>query len=563
VSTSHKFCQQELRPLQHAGMCDLLQLPGVWWSAVFWLSLCATRAASYALGRSLWTAETWVANSVCADTVREMVFYRNWLQTTPPLFLFLVRKVVQVFGLSNYTFRAAPFALHIASILIMAVFARQAFRPCKALLCVALVAMSPTGIRYSDELKQYTGDAAVSALLLLLLWRLVERDKRALPQLLITFPIFVFFSQTSVFFIPLITGTILFARPQLSIRTRLFHSAFFSFIATAASAIDYWLFVRPNISSHLTTYWAEGFPSLHSWKAVLSFYTEYIAGIPVYFYLTTQAKDELKKFFYAAHVWQLALLFAPGLAVCLLILFKLLKRPKRLYLVAVFVAPLSALALLNALHFYPVSARRLLLFMLPPVAAGITIAAEMIWELVSTVLAPSTRRFTLLIIPTGILFVAALLSVSPSVWRLPEGEDIESAVRYLATQAKPDDVVFVQGSVSEGEILYSRMLGWKHGRTILGESASACCPRNARFSAENSNLQLIQGEVDRAASSAQSGGTLWFLSSNHPEYWAYLGLDAKTLQMERIMSDGCVLVGKAEFWNMYVGKFQCPGPSRQ
>ena len=237
---------------------DPLQHTAVWWFAVSLLCLCAARAASYGLGRSLWTAETWVATSVCTSRVREMFFYPTWLQTTPPLFLLVVRTVIQIFGLSNYTLRAVPFALHLTTVLIMAVFARRAFAPSLALLCVTLVAISPSGIRYAEELKQYAGDEAVSALLILLLWLLVEGERRALSMLLIALPIVVFFSHTSVFFLPLITGTVLFTRRALPLRTRLIQAGLLSFAGIALSIANYWLFVRPNLSSHLIEYWEFG-----------------------------------------------------------------------------------------------------------------------------------------------------------------------------------------------------------------------------------------------------------------------------------------------------------------
>src|SRR5579863_3590861 len=72
------------------------------------------------LGRSLWSDEAWVANSVLTDSLSRMFHYDAWLQTTPPLFLVLVRGTVRTLGLSNYTLRAVPFVL---SVLAMALFA--------------------------------------------------------------------------------------------------------------------------------------------------------------------------------------------------------------------------------------------------------------------------------------------------------------------------------------------------------------------------------------------------------------------------------------------------------
>ena len=46
------------------------------------------------LGRSLSIAEAWVANSATANSLHDVFYYANWLQTTPPLFLCLIRLTV-------------------------------------------------------------------------------------------------------------------------------------------------------------------------------------------------------------------------------------------------------------------------------------------------------------------------------------------------------------------------------------------------------------------------------------------------------------------------------------
>jgi hypothetical protein len=42
------------------------------------------------LHQSLFVDEAW-ANSVLTESLHEMLYYDNWLQTSPPLFLLLVR----------------------------------------------------------------------------------------------------------------------------------------------------------------------------------------------------------------------------------------------------------------------------------------------------------------------------------------------------------------------------------------------------------------------------------------------------------------------------------------
>ncbi|HYK87922.1 MAG TPA: glycosyltransferase family 39 protein, partial [Acidobacteriota bacterium] len=161
------------------------------------------------LGRSLWTAEAWLANSTLEDTLPHMFHYQNWLQTTPPLLLLLVRGTVKLFGLSEYSLRAVPFILGILALILVAALSFRAFRPPFAVVCTGLVAISPTAIYYSQVLKQYSGDMAAASLILLVLWRYGERGTtRRYVQVLLALTACLLFSYTSVMFIPLIIAFI-------------------------------------------------------------------------------------------------------------------------------------------------------------------------------------------------------------------------------------------------------------------------------------------------------------------------------------------------------------------
>src|SRR5262249_146276 len=60
------------------------------------------------LDRSLWLDEAWVANSIRAASLQQAIYYDDWLQTTPPLFIALSRLVTTVVGTSNLAFRPLP-----------------------------------------------------------------------------------------------------------------------------------------------------------------------------------------------------------------------------------------------------------------------------------------------------------------------------------------------------------------------------------------------------------------------------------------------------------------------
>ena len=106
------------------------------------------------LDRSLWLDEAWVANSIRAASLHEAIYYNDWLQTTPPLFIALSRLVTAVFGTSNVAFRALPALSGIVSLLLFSFLALRLLKPSFALIAILLFVSSPRVILYSQSLKQ-------------------------------------------------------------------------------------------------------------------------------------------------------------------------------------------------------------------------------------------------------------------------------------------------------------------------------------------------------------------------------------------------------------------------
>src|SRR5579863_2032534 len=131
------------------------------------LVLAALALGIYGIDRSLWMDEAWVANSVLAPSLSGMFYYPDWLQSTPPLFLLLTRAAVVISGVSNTAFRMVPLALALAAIAAMIAVSRLLLSAPFAALACALLAFNPTTIEYSRTCKQYSGEAAASAVILL------------------------------------------------------------------------------------------------------------------------------------------------------------------------------------------------------------------------------------------------------------------------------------------------------------------------------------------------------------------------------------------------------------
>ena len=119
------------------------------------------------MGRSLWLDEAWVANSVLASSLKGMFYYDAWLQSSPPLFLLLVRGVVSHLKPTNTALRLIPLLMGILAILSMLALARRLLLRQFALLAWTLFVLSPVAVDYSKELKQYSAELAVSTTILL------------------------------------------------------------------------------------------------------------------------------------------------------------------------------------------------------------------------------------------------------------------------------------------------------------------------------------------------------------------------------------------------------------
>src|SRR5262245_20522322 len=122
------------------------------------LMAAAVISRIHLLDRSLWLDEAWVANSIRAASLQQAIYYDDWLQTTPPLFIALSRLVTAVFGTSNVAFRALPALSGIVSVVLFSFMALRLLKPSFAIIAILLFVFSPRVILYSQSLKQYSND---------------------------------------------------------------------------------------------------------------------------------------------------------------------------------------------------------------------------------------------------------------------------------------------------------------------------------------------------------------------------------------------------------------------
>src|SRR5262245_51806640 len=250
------------------------------------LILCGLLAAGVItrvqfLDRSLWLDEAWVANSIRAPSLQQAIYYDEWLQTNPPLFIALSRLVTAVFGTSNVAFRALPALSGIVSVLLFSFMALRLLKPSFAMIAILLFVFSPRVILYSQSVKQYSTDVFSTISLLVLGYLYIEkRDDHAFYLLLAAFAVLSFLSYPAMLFLPFllyaaITEIYLRSRDkdtQGTVRPKWLRFFLVVGVAVFVSVTNYLFFIAPNKTSALTEFFPEGFYQGHSLAEFLEFY---------------------------------------------------------------------------------------------------------------------------------------------------------------------------------------------------------------------------------------------------------------------------------------------------
>lgn len=120
------------------------------------------RLAAYAQHRSLWYDEAALAVNVVQRGFIALLGPLDFLQTAPPLFLWAERLAILPLGASEWSLRAVPLVAGILTPPLMWRVARRVLPPLAAIAAVALVALSPTLVRYAAEAKPYAVDALIT-----------------------------------------------------------------------------------------------------------------------------------------------------------------------------------------------------------------------------------------------------------------------------------------------------------------------------------------------------------------------------------------------------------------
>ncbi len=506
--------------------------------------------------RSLYRDEAWVVNSVLSPSLQGMFFYEKWLQTSPPLFLLLVRGSVGLFGTSEIALRLVPWLAAALSVVLFARALMRLFPATLAMLGTSLYLTNYWALKYSQQVKQYSTDLLVSSLFFFLLVSHLTNGKRRSTFWALVFAggFSVFLSYTAVFWFPACLLVVAFATSESAypetaefrtLGNRFADGATLFLVYAACFGVADKIFIRPNRSASLVQFWISDFIGS--------------GGLfPSLFGFFRNACDlMLPQLFH----WSTILSYTCGGAI-LIALFRALAaqlkgdKPGKIVLV---VTTLPVITAVVASYFreYPLLTKpRMIIWLLPICSLLLVYAIEPLWIWLTAkagirASAPLTAAVTALI---------GLVAVGLSFFVVERGrsnplDDFRSGVLYLSRRSGPNDRVFVYALGAEELNYYSQRLHWHPGSVFVGDTNLGCCLPGAPPVLEDDRRRLgLEKDVHSFMQSA-IGTTSWFLlqSGIHQE-----------LIVEHARSEsraaGCRDVVTSKFESTALLGFDCASP---
>lgn len=449
-----------------------------------------------------------------------MFYYPGWLQSTPPLFLLLARGAVDVFGVSNTTFRIVPLGFALAAVAAMFALTRRFLSLPFAVLACAVLAFHPAAVEYSHTLKQYSAEAAASATILLAAGLyLKEPTWRRFWWLVLLMVVALPLAWSTVFLLP---GVAIAVWANGGWR----RAGTLVMIFGMVLAILYFVCIRQNVGPELRAFWIASAQRITPGLIVAMLFCVVAAG-RVLIAIRRQADPRR---------W----IQVPALVACFL------------------------LAAADLLHSYPANSR-MRLFVLPCFLLVAGINAEDLYGCLLRKM-PSLSR-------VGVLVTAALWLASVGVGfgalrreiriqqNLEHGdqEDFDSAVRLLRQRVGPNDLLLVHPSVIEGWRLYTTMQGWRDPHVVFGDTGWPCCARGKSALPNSSSAAAVNRDIDRMAPPGFSG-RVWLFYSARSSHWIYVGNDEGLLWRKLFVERGCPSMADFHLRNVAISEMDCRSP---
>jgi uncharacterized membrane protein len=503
---------------------------------------------------SLWMDEAWVSNSVLAPSLREMFYYPRWLQSSPPLFLLLLR-VSTVLGRSEMILRLVPWLAGALSAVLMGIILTRLFPPALAILGTLSFVTNYWFVKYSQQVKQYTADLLVAAIFLFLLLLYLEngRTRRLFWALVLAGAIGISLSYAAIFWFPVaILAVFVCPRRELnlsagkteagkieneSFRARIFPLLIALLAYLGSLALVYVFFIRPNHSPNLVDFWKNDF--IGSGGLAHSFVRFLVTFCDL---MTPQQFKWSRLLSFAMGIIVLAGLIRAGLAS-----FRGDRRAQNLLFVTT--VPVAVALFVSFIRQYPLlTYPRMLIWMLPLGTVQLVYGAEPVWKLLTAKMSPS-NAFAL---ATGITLLVCVFAVYFNLFVVSRsnGQDARSAILYLKDHVGHEDPIFVRGSTVEQMIYYDDRLGWHPERLYVGDTNLPCCLRTFQVVSPSLADQGFAEDIHTFASSS-TGRRAWFFMDRV----AYQTM--KDTIHNAMSSAGCQTAKQTDFEGLSLFRFDC------
>ncbi len=503
-----------------------------------------------ALGRSFWTDEVWVANSIASPSLKQLFYPEAWLQTTAPLFLLLVRGATMLAGISEISLRLIPYLMAALAAIGFSILARRLLQTPAAILATALFFFTPQLLVFARQLKQYSAELAATVMILLAAhFYLSSRTNRTFLIVLATTLVGLCLGYGLAFMLPsllLMTIWPLFSTKSAieEKRKALLHFSCLALIAAGTLIAEYYYFVLPNSSETLTKYWQHGAnESLVKVFARQSFQL-FQRSLP---FLPSRLPGQ------EPSQWLILLALASVLMSGLLTMIRHTAKAPLLIL-----AYTTILSLLTAdlVGIYP-AIDRTSFFTLPLTVFLLADGFHSFWLLTIGRLQIKHDNvvFTSLALLMSLAFGLSYTNPAAGKGEL-NFEDYQSAIQYLKTKAGPVDILFVHGASVEAYRFYSRQLQWMPYRAYTADSGWPCCARNRDTSNGNSSDQFTADLEVKLPWPMR--GRLWTLYTNRLNHYQFQGFDERPVAATYIKSKGCKPVSTPGFLQVGVSAWDCP-----
>jgi hypothetical protein len=414
-------------------------------TALLWGSLAIgaiLRLARWIHWRALWLDEIYLANSLRNRSLHDLLFrpLDDW-QAAPSGFLWLVHSLVRALGAGERPLRLVSLAFGLASLPLMLAVARRVLGSGGAVVAMASFSFLGPLIYYSNELKPYSCDVAISLAVTLATLRWMDRP--GLGRAAIAAAVGaggIFFSYPAVF---VLAGAGIWMLWKQRRAGALRWAFAICLVWGVVFATDYLIFLRPftfgQAHPHLLQYWAAQDAFMPP--------SGVDAGIWVIRCLTSIARSPGAMWLDYPDAALIGLIVAVAVA---------LRSRGNLLLI---LAPLPLVLAASAIRQYPF-ADRLALFFVPQYLLLVAAATESLW--------------TNLAGKTAAIAIAALVAV-PSAGRAvgylfspPGREESLAAYRWVAQQWQSGDVVYLTHFAEPSFRYYRSLAHWPSGLESSG-----------------------------------------------------------------------------------------------